>query len=66
MLLRLYQNPDWLVRAMAAHYLGELGGPSDSGDLYRKLMIQLQSETHPSVKAELVSSLLRLQKFKED
>ncbi|MBI3551821.1 MAG: HEAT repeat domain-containing protein [Elusimicrobia bacterium] len=65
-LLRLYQHKDWFVRAMASHYLGELGGPSDAGDLYRKLMIELQNEANPSVKAELVSSLLRLQKFKED
>ncbi len=66
MLLRLYQNADWLTRAMSAHYLGELGGPSDAGDIYSRLMIQLQNETHPSVKAELVSSLLRLQKIRED
>jgi hypothetical protein len=65
-LLRLYQNQDWLTRAMAAHYLGEVAGPSDAGDIYSKLMIQLQNETHPSVKAELVSSLLRLQKIRED
>src|SRR5207302_7947286 len=62
-LLRLYQHQDWFVRAMATHYLGELGGKSDAGDLYRKLMIQLQTEANPAVKAELVSSLLRLAKF---
>jgi len=42
-----------VVRAMATHYLGELGGPSDAGGLYRKLMITAD-ETNPAVKAELV------------
>lgn len=55
-LLRFYQHQDWLVRAMATHYLGELGGPEE----YRKLMLQLPQETHQAVKAELASALLRL------
>lgn len=61
-LLKYYQHQDWFVRAMATRYLGELGG----ADEYRRLMLQLTQETHPSVKAELVSALLRLQKFKDD
>jgi HEAT repeat protein len=60
-LLRLYQHPDWFVRAMATHYMGELG----RGDEYRRLLIQLPSETHASVKAELTSALLRLQQYKD-
>ncbi|MBI4677386.1 MAG: HEAT repeat domain-containing protein [Elusimicrobia bacterium] len=61
-LLRHYQDQDWMVRAMAAQYLGELG----SGEDYRKLMVQLSMETHPAVKVELASALLNLQKFKEN
>jgi HEAT repeat protein len=61
-LLKYYQNEDWFLRAMAVHYLGELGG----ADEYRRLLIQLTRETHPSAKAELVSALLRLQRFKEE
>lgn len=60
-LLRLYQHQDWFVRAMATHYLGELGG----ADEYRKLQRELAAEAHPIVKAELCSALLRLQQFKD-
>ncbi len=60
-LLKLYQNQDWFVRAMATHYLGELGGAEE----YRYLLLQLTREQHPSVQAELVSALLHLQKFKD-
>jgi HEAT repeat protein len=60
-LLRYYQHQDWFVRAMAIHYLGELGG----SDEYWKLLQQLGSETHPSVRAELTSALMRLQRFKD-
>lgn len=61
-LLKYYQDNDWFLRAMATHYLGELG----AGDEYRKLLLQLTNETHPAVKAELCSALLRLQQFKGD
>jgi hypothetical protein len=60
-LLRLAQHQDWFVRAMAVEQLGELGGAED----YRKLLLQLGGESHPAVKAELCSALLRLQGFKE-
>lgn len=55
-LLRLYQNPDWLVRAMCDHYLGELGG----GDEYLRLQRELDNETDPAVRAELLASLVKL------
>ena len=58
-LLRLAEDSDWFVRAMAIHELGEQGG----GEEYRRMQIWLGRETHPSVKAELCSALLRLQKF---
>jgi hypothetical protein len=61
-LIRHYQDNDWFVRAMATHYLGELGG----ADEYRRLFSQLNFETNPQVKAELCSALLRLQRFKQD
>lgn len=60
-LLRLYQHQDWFVRAMASHYLGELGGAEE----YWKLLRALSGESHPAVKAELCSALLRLRRFKE-
>lgn len=61
-LLRHYQDNDWFTRAMATHYLGELGG----ADEYRRLFSQLNFETNPQVKAELCSALVRLQRFKQD
>lgn len=61
-LLRHYQDSDWFVRAMATHYLGELGG----ADEYRRLFSQLNFEDNPQVKAELCSALIRLERFKED
>lgn len=61
-LLTYYQDQNWFVRAMAAHYLGELGGAAE----YRRLMTQLTSEADPMVKAELVGALLKLQKYRDD
>ena len=61
-LIRHFQDNDWFVRAMATHYLGDLGG----ADEYRRLYSQLNFETNPQVKAELCSALLRLQRFKQD
>ncbi|MBI5211131.1 MAG: HEAT repeat domain-containing protein [Elusimicrobia bacterium] len=60
-LLRHYQDQDWLVRAMASRYIGELG----AGEDYRKLMVQLSMETHAAVKVELASALLNLQKYQD-
>ncbi|MBI5243320.1 MAG: HEAT repeat domain-containing protein [Elusimicrobia bacterium] len=58
-LLRLAENQDWLIRAMAVRYLGEMGGP----DEYRKLLRWLSTETHQAVRAELCSALLNLQRY---
>ncbi|MDD5657404.1 MAG: HEAT repeat domain-containing protein, partial [Elusimicrobia bacterium] len=58
-LLRLAQNSDWFVRAMAVRYLGDMGG----ADEYRKLLQWLAFESNPMVRAELCSGLLNLQKF---
>ncbi len=55
-LLDHYQDSDWLVRAMATHYLGLIGGQNT----YQLLFLQLQTETHPIVLAELCSALIRL------
>ena len=55
-LLRLYQNENWFVRAMTAHYLGELGG----GDEYRRLQRELDGEQDPAVKAEILTALVKL------
>jgi HEAT repeat protein len=61
-LRRGIQDPNWLIRAMSTHYIGELGG----GDEYRLLMLQLSNETEPMVKAELTGALLKLQKYKDE
>lgn len=55
-LLRLYQNKDWFVRAMTDHYLGQMGG----GDEYRRLQRELDGETDPAVKAEILVALVKL------
>ncbi|MEK7381772.1 MAG: HEAT repeat domain-containing protein [Elusimicrobiota bacterium] len=55
-LLRLYQHTDWFVRAMAVHYMGELGG----GEEYRRLQRELATEIDPAVQAELAAALLKL------
>ncbi len=55
-LLRRYQDPDWLTRAMCDHYLGELGG----GDEYRRLQQELDGESDFQVKAEILDALVKL------
>jgi len=58
-LLRLGQNQDWLVRAMAIRYLGDLGG----ADEYIKILQWFTFESNSMVKAEMCSALLNLQRF---
>lgn len=58
-LLRLAEDNEWFVRAMAIRELGERGG----ADEYRRMQLWLSRESHPSVKAELCSAMLRLAKF---
>lgn len=55
-LLRYYQHADWFVRAMAVHYLGELGGAEE----YRRLQRELAAEPDAAVQAELAVALLKL------
>jgi len=55
-LLKVYKSPDWLTRAMADHYLGELG----AGDEYVRLQREVDNEADPQVKAELLTSLVKL------
>jgi HEAT repeat protein len=62
LLLRLYQSPDWLTRAMADHYLGEMGG----GDEYRRLQRELDNEHDPGVKAEILTALVKLNPKKDE
>ncbi len=59
LLLNLYQNSDWLIRTMAYHYMGELGGNYE----YTMLLQQLPNETNPIAQAELCAALLRLNKY---
>lgn len=60
-LLRKYQDQDWFVRAMTDHYLGELGG----GDEYRRLQRELDTESDPAVKAEILAALVKLNPKKD-
>jgi HEAT repeat protein len=55
-LIRLYKSPDWLTRAMAYHYFGELG----AGDEYVRLQREIDGEQDPQVKAELLAALVKL------
>lgn len=60
-LLRLYQDQNWFVRAMTDHYLGEMGG----GDEYRRLQRELDGEQDPAVKAEILVALVKLNPKKD-
>ncbi|OGR95405.1 MAG: hypothetical protein A2902_07355 [Elusimicrobia bacterium RIFCSPLOWO2_01_FULL_64_13] len=55
-LLRSLNDQEWVVRAMAMRYLGELGGGED----YSKLLSYFGLEREKIVQAEMCSSLLRL------
>jgi hypothetical protein len=61
-LLRFLDHQDWFARAMAAYYLGELGG----GYEYRRMAQYLDRETDPSTKAELATALMKLHPKKDD
>ena len=61
LLLRFIQHQDWLVRAMAAHYLGELGGEYE----HQKLLREFQFEKDPVAQAEMAGALLKIQARQE-
>lgn len=60
-LRRFLDHQDWFARAMAAYYLGEMGG----GYEYRHLLQHLDRETDPSVRAELATALMKLHPKKD-
>lgn len=60
-LLRFLDHQDWFARAMAAYYLGELGG----GYEYRRLISYLDRETDPSTRAEIATALMKLHPKKD-
>lgn len=60
-LLRFLDHQDWFARAMAAYYIGELGG----GYEYRRLMNYLDREPDPSTKAEIATALMKLHPKKD-
>lgn len=60
-LRRGLDDADWLARAMAARYLGELGAAGD----YDKLLFNLSREQNSFVKAEMCGALLRLTPLKK-
>lgn len=55
-LVRALDDPDWIVRAMAMRYLGELGGGED----YSKILSYFGLQQKNIVQAEMCSALLRL------
>ncbi len=55
-LLRFIQHPDWFIRAMSAHYLGELGGEYE----YQKILREFQFEKDPVTQAEMAGALLKI------
>lgn len=61
-LLRFLDNQDWFARAMAAYYIGEMGG----GYEYRRLIQYLDRETDPSTRAEIATALMKLHPKKDD
>lgn len=61
-LLRFLDHQDWFARAMAAYYLGEMGG----GYEYRRMAQYLERETDPSAKAELATALMKLHPKKDE
>lgn len=60
-LLRFMDHQDWFARAMAAYYIGELGG----GYEYRRLMNYLDREPDPGTKAEIATALMKLHPKKD-
>ncbi len=61
-LLRLLDHQDWFARAMAAYYIGEMGG----GYEYRRLLQYLTRETDPSTRVELATALMKLHPKKDE
>jgi len=61
-LLRLLDHQDWFARAMAAYYIGEMGG----GYEYRRMLQYLTRETDPSTRAELATALMKLHPKKDE
>ena len=61
-LLRLLDHQDWFARAMAAYYIGELGG----GYEYRRLLQYLDRETDPSARVEFATALMKLHPKKDE
>ncbi|MBI4060334.1 MAG: HEAT repeat domain-containing protein [Elusimicrobia bacterium] len=61
-LLRFLDHQDWFPRAMAAYYIGEMGG----GYEYRRLIQYLGRETDPSARAEIAAALMKLHPKKDE
>lgn len=57
LLLRHIQHADWLIRAMGAHYLGEMGGEYE----FQKLLREFQFEKDAVAQAEMAGALLKIQ-----
>jgi hypothetical protein len=57
LLLRHLQHTDWFIRAMSAHYLGEMGGEYER----QKILREFQFEKDPVAQAEMAGALIKIQ-----
>jgi HEAT repeat protein len=55
-LLRMMDEPDWVVRSMAIYYLGELGEKDD----YHRVAVKLNTEDNDFVLSEICNAMLKL------
>jgi hypothetical protein len=60
-LSRGLDDQDWVIRAMANRYIGELGTASD----YDKILFNLGNEQNNFVKSEMIGALLKLTPLKK-
>jgi hypothetical protein len=60
-LTRGMDDTDWVIRAMAVRYIGELGTASD----YDTILFNMGNETNNFVKSEMIGALLRLSALKK-
>ena len=60
-IIRFWQDPDWVVRSLAIRYMGEMGVVED----YPRILFELQREQNNWVKAEMAGALLRLHRLRK-
>ncbi|MBI5200761.1 MAG: hypothetical protein HY925_04160, partial [Elusimicrobia bacterium] len=60
-LIRHWDDPDWIVRSLAIRYLGELGVAED----FPRILFALDRESNYWVKAEMAGALLKLNRLRK-